>query len=367
MRQGFRPMLEPPKHRKAVVEARRPGLCIFLTVVVVVLVFTIFGVSGWNVFVHRFDTNTQYFHTFDEVSMGEVGNDLSATFCEGYKVTMSGPGHVYLLPHSAVVNTSDVQYTPVDMRQQPFMVFNVKSAYLLTGSAVNVTACLEKGSFGPPAKVVFIKGDRNFESWRKDNECHDCVLKHVTIHENDICDRERDREAHRARLYYQVMENDKYFLVIYYGRPQQDPHMRSAGIKLHGELIHTQFDVSNAEQVCKSSSCVFELPWMSNKDVVVKFDFFPWNSFRNVTTECQARLIFWSLLFGTLPVVCVVPVMALFGVFFCRRTRRNAKALRAKHEERRQMRERMSQGKNKGPIHIITQNEDYGSVAIQDG
>lgn len=214
---------------------------------------------------------------------------------------------------------------------------------------------------------LLFSGDNNFQSWRKDNECRDCVLKHVTIHENDFCDNERERESHRARLYYQVEDNDKYFLVISYGRPQTDHHMPSAGVTLWGEFIHTQFDVSNAEKICHALTCMFELPWMSDKDVVVKFDWLPWSNVRNVSTECQARLVFWVLLFGALPLVCVIPVTVLFGVFFCRRTRRNAKALRAKQEERRQMRERKAGGNNRGTIHTITQNEDYGSVAIQDG
>lgn len=145
--------------------------------------------------------------------------------------------------------------------------------------------------------------------------------------------------------------------------------MTDPGIILTGVITRTQFDTSNAELRCNvihDASCNFILPWMSNKDVVVKFGgshsgYAP----IGLTTQCQARVIFWVCLFGFLPVVCVIPVSFLFGWFFLRRTQRNAKAKRQR-EERRMARGKTSLGNNDQLGNVVPQNEDYGTMAIQD-
>lgn len=373
MRKGFRPTLEPPSHRRAVVEARRPVLCALLTAVVILLVFTIFSVSGWNVFVHRFNATQLVFHVTDEVSLSEVNDDLSATFCDGYKVTLSGAGQVFLLPKQPSVNVTTFDEVPVELKQLPNRAFNVKDAYLLAGSVIDLTACREPGS--PPfyASAVLIQGDDNFRSWRQNNYC-DCVLERVHIPDNVFCGSpiQRHEATSAAKLYHKVRTNERYYMVIFYGRPQMNHRENEEkGIRLQGVFKRTHYITSNAERECNlfhQGSCSFELPWMSSKDIVVKFTGFPLNPMPVfMETRCNTRVIFWICLFGLVPVLCVIPVSLMFGWFFLRRTKRNAKALRLREERRRLAAEKLTASKSGHTNNVAVHNEDYGSMAIQFG
>lgn len=89
MRPGFRPLLVPPiTHCHTVVaDSRRTVLCLVVTLVVILLVITIFGMSAWNVYEHRFGENTFFYSSGDEVALSQTASDFSATFCDSYTVS----------------------------------------------------------------------------------------------------------------------------------------------------------------------------------------------------------------------------------------------------------------------------------------
>uniref|UniRef100_A0A0B7AGJ9 E3 ubiquitin-protein ligase APD1-4 middle domain-containing protein n=1 Tax=Arion vulgaris TaxID=1028688 RepID=A0A0B7AGJ9_9EUPU len=327
MRKGFRPLLKPLPRCRAKTEEQQPILCLTLSLLASLFVIAIFGLSAWNTYVHRFSNNVYTFHNGDEVAMSQVTSDFSSMFCDGYKVSLQGSGQAFLLPHHAAVNTSFSDDTPVAIHQLPYRELNVIYMYLLERSFVNVTACFNTAPVSPNAEMVLIQGDGNFKTWRRKRFCSNCVLKRTKIPHNAFC----GDSGQMPSLYYDVKSNDAYFLVVFDVRPGPKRHFIHDGIFLRGVVSRTHFDLSNTEQIChivNGSSCFFLLPWMSTKDVVIKFDGPSWNSYHNtVTTHCQIRQFFFICLFGILPFVCIFLILVLFCCFLRRRAANNTKMI----------------------------------------
>ncbi|RUS73159.1 hypothetical protein EGW08_019081 [Elysia chlorotica] len=196
MVKGFRPSLEAPAHRQ-VNNSARPILCFFICVGVAILVFSAFGASGWNIYIHRFDYNRQFFSAGDEVAISDVTSDFSSFFCQSYEVTLYKPGQVYLLSGSAEVNKSLIgQDESISMLQVPGFPYRELSLYLLDQSELSLSACRQNGSRDLSAEIVLIKGKENVRSWRRDRKCESCVLKRVRIPEDSRCSNEEDDSRH---------------------------------------------------------------------------------------------------------------------------------------------------------------------------
>lgn len=362
MAKGFRPPLVPPSHRRVDTESRRPVLCLGLTFGVTFLVFTIFGMSAWNVYEHRFSNNSLTLQTSDEVSIKEVSSDLSAIFCHAYKVTSRAPVTLYFLPRHAEVNTSDKDVVAISIHQLPDREYSYRNFYMLDGSAISVFACSKEdyGNRGFESEIVFLQGSDNFRQWRKSRFCHDCTRKRVTIPK--CGDRKSDLRA--GWLNDTVTVNDYYFFIVYYGRPHK--HDSDLGIFVNGSLTRTHFDTRNAENKCHSgafSICQFELPWLSTKDLVMRFDEFK-DKFEEVPvyTQCQIRLVLWICLFGVLPVVCIIPIIIIFGCFLCRKRERSFSTVRQQAVSKSGKR----QDKNILVEHEVVPGQEEDGMTIQD-
>ncbi|CAG5119450.1 unnamed protein product [Candidula unifasciata] len=369
MRQGFRPLLVPPysQSHALVSDSRRPFLCLVVTLVVILLVITIFGMSAWNAYEHRFGKNTFVFYSGDEVALSQTASDFSATFCDSYKVSLQGAGQVFLLPSAATVNATAVEHVPVNIHQLPYREFNVVHKFLLQQSTVNVTACRRGGSVYSRAEIMLIQGDKNFYRWRRNIYCSDCVLRRVHIRDDAVCDHARQL----PRLYHKITRDDRYFLFVFNGRPDSRPRLLSLGILLSGMISRTHFDLSDAEKTCyivNSSSCIFTLPWGSTKDVVVKFGGPDSDSFRDtLSTSCQARVVFWVCLFGILPLVCIFVTLTSVYCFLRRKRIIITRFSRGCNDEMANERTRLLQRQNQQSPNYVPQNDNGGTVAIQQG
>ena len=191
------------------------------------------------------------------------------------------------------------------------------------------------------------------------------------------------QRGHPATFNHTVSSNDRYYLIIFYGTPGGPESLfTEPGVRLQGTVRRTGFDVRQAKQVCdvtggdqtsfldilesetqttgrsnstSPNTCLFDLPWGSDMDIVVRFGDFHLNDFRKdevdgglrdmygdgmdpevdttingvlsfpdrehdgMETKCHARLSMWVCLFGVLPVVLVFLFSVLIGFLLCRR------------------------------------------------
>ncbi|CAL1527858.1 unnamed protein product [Lymnaea stagnalis] len=363
MAKGFRPPLVPPSHRRVDTESRRPVLCLGLTLGVTLLVFTIFGMSAWNVYEHRFSNNSLTLQTSDEVSIKEVSSDLSAIFCHAYKVTSRAPVTLYFLSQHAEVNTTDKDVVAISIHQLPGREYSYRSFYMLDSSAINVYACGKEdfyGKGGSESEIVFLQGSDNFRQWRKSRFCRDCTRKRVSIPK--CGDHHDDRRM--GWLNDTVTVNDYYFFIVYYGRTHK--HDSDLGIFVNGSLTRTHFDTRYAENKCHSGAffiCQFELPWLSNKDLVMRFDEFK-DRFEEtlVYTQCQIRLVLWICLFGVLPVICIILITIIFGCFLCRKRERSFTTVKQQAVSKKGRR----QDKDGLVDREVVQGQEEDGMTIQD-
>ncbi|GFN74089.1 hypothetical protein PoB_000059500 [Plakobranchus ocellatus] len=430
MVKAFRPSLEPPAHRQVrVTQTARPGLCLLVCAGVTALLIGGFVASGWNVYVNRFDKNRFRFSSGDEVAVSDVSSDFSSMYCDSYEVKLWAKGQVYLLPNKAKVNTSLIgQEECFSMLQIPGLAFRETSLYLLDQSELSFSVCRQNGSLQLPAEVIIMKGNTNLMNWRKNKECSDCTLHRVEIPLNALCGGDiEQREAlsgeidmvgtedltdylknehlikatlreHKERnvtqqkasemssikvsrhfnawnpaassrplqFNYTVKGNDKYFLIIFYGRPVgPESVFTNPGIQIQGRVKRTSFNLKDATQVCNLTmvhpydfqsanssfdSCLFDLPWGSDQDVVVHFGESlphdhedscrkhelgarrdsgihsgssivlsdPNHGQEGMVTKCHIRLVIWVCLFVVLPIVLGLVFSAVVGCFLCR-------------------------------------------------
>lgn len=216
--------------------------------------------------------------------------------------------------------------------------------------------------------IVLFSGNDNFRRWREDSYCDDCVLARVDIPQGAHCDK---KYRPLKRLFHQVESNDRYFLVIFNGRPGLGYHRKDSFIYLSGHISRTHFDLRDAQKPCymlNNSDCYFELPWMSRRDVVVKFEGLHWRDYRStLITQCTTRVIFWVCLFGILPLGLIILASVVFGCFLCRPRTSKVRVAEESRGERDGERERLLPDKDGQRTENVPEDEDNGSMSIQLG
>ncbi|KAK6962590.1 hypothetical protein BgiMline_032700 [Biomphalaria glabrata] len=345
MAKGFRPNLVPPSHRKVETEGRRPCLCFGLSLAVTILVFVIFGVSGWNLFKHRFSKNT--LDDVQEAALNDITDDFSATFCNSYKVSSSRPGMMYVLPEHARVNTS---YKDTHNFTDPDVF---KKLFLLKGTELYISTCRKfSRSYHDSHLMILVKGSDNYKA-KFHHSCHSCTIWNVSLCENH----EHKSKPFNFTVNYTVTSNDFYYLLFNF-------QTTSANLDFNASLELTHFDTRNAYKKCNVSlntPCQFDLNWQSDDDVVIKFPTLKDKS--SIYTECQIRLAFWICLFVALPVVTVLPITMLLACFLCRVRKRTFSAVK----EQARVKRRKAQDK-RTLVHseVIPDHTDGTTIQTDD-
>lgn len=279
------------------------------------LVFVVFGLTAFNIYHNRFGRTKHDYHVGDMVSMQQASEDLSSIFCRGYQVETFNKTFFYLLPHQAQIDPNFRRSSHFDVSTQPGhgTMFMYRLRQLLQESTVNMQACRHmkhaETQSDVPAEFAVIRGKADFEEWKKHyNSRH--FRNRATIPKDASCD---NSSSSLPTLNFTVLRSDIfYFLLIVHQRMSRH-QAQSEDITLSVSMNMTRYNLNASVDLCNAShsSCVFQLDWGSEPDVVA------WVRDRDenvdksdidasFVTDCNERLAFWLPVFGAIPVVIVI-------------------------------------------------------------
>lgn len=310
----YRPSLLPPRGRQ-LERSYRPWLtCFSVSFAITTLICIVFGLTAYNIFVHRFGRTEHHYHGGDEVALSNAGKDLSSIFCSAYQVRPHGIADLYLLPAKAMLDPAhhfNRSFTIKALMKRP--TFFTRVYYLNQNAAVHLVACRNSSNelqsrIDDTAEFLVIMGDDHYQEWTSNFNARHARYR-VTIPVNATC----DSNSHLPQLDVVVQDADNYYFVLYVSHHEpklnHSPNDEKDFTTLTGKIIEEGLDVTGYLNLChwNQSECDFPLPWNSQRDVVGKLrqDMSDVELSLTFSTDCQERLAFWIPLFGILPAVLV--------------------------------------------------------------
>lgn len=309
---AYRPLLLPPRGRQ-LERSYRPWLtCFSVSFAITILICVVFGLTAYNIFVHRFGRTQHKYHSGDEVSLLQAGKDLSSVFCSAYNVRPYFGAELFLLPSEARLDPAHRVNRTFSIKLQPRnYLYTSQIYYLNKESHVQLTACRHT-SHEPVdqvddfAEFVVIEGDAHYQEWIKYfNSRH--TRNEVPIPINATC----DGNTALPHLNFDVLQPDNFYFVLVSGHhgPKQMISLNNEKdeVILMGLLNETRLNVTGSLNVChiNQSECDFPLTWDSKRDVVARIQSGLEDQEFSFSTDCLERITFWIPIFGVLPVVLV--------------------------------------------------------------
>ncbi|KAK7093802.1 uncharacterized protein [Littorina saxatilis] len=300
---------------------RRNGACVAATITSVLVVIAIFGFTAYNLHENRFSRNQFQVHVGDEVAVSRFSDDLSEKFCSGYEVELWDRAEVYLLPHRAQTNESYHRKDAFQISYDPGMLFmNTLGFYLLENSSVKVTGCHRpEDPSDIPGEMILHRGDLHSHNGGHHDD-QDDEVKRVEIPRSATCN---SSHSSLPKLDYTVTEEGNYYVIL----TEKSCHSRrerhsDGGLRLNGTLERTAYDVSSFKDSCKNHYvCRFSLDFDddTDDDVVIRIQNNPVTpmSKSSFNTHCHPRVMFWTGIFGGVPLVLVAFLIAFWVWLFC--------------------------------------------------
>lgn len=299
---------------------QRKGACVTATTTSVLVIFGIFGLTAFNLTHNKFGCNHFHAHVGDEVALSSFSDDLSAKFCSEYKIHLWDRSHMYLLPSTARVNTTQHRQEHFQIRYaRDSMILNSRGFYLLPNSSLDVTGCRMPNSGDAPVEMVLFQGDyfgdhdHHWQAMKKNEH----VVQRVEIPRDVLCN---ESSPNTPRLEYVVTQADTYYVILM-ERSHTHGHLSSGDVVLNGTLNRSVYDVSGATAVCSDRfECQFSLDFDNDDvDIVILINDNPMTPMprSSVDTLCEARVMFWVGIFGMIPLVIVATILPFWVWLFC--------------------------------------------------
>ncbi|XP_071086039.1 uncharacterized protein [Haliotis cracherodii] len=281
-------------------------LLLYVSIIVIISVTAYLNVSSFKFGYHSNDLGG-----VGQAAVSDVVGDFNPVVCNTYNVTSSNPMNVFLVKGTATIergNISTLTRQAADLF--PGIFVNRNSFYLLEGSKMKLTACIDSGSKDKNVQIIVLKGTNSWNAWTLGG-CNGCSLRVIPLR----------TECKDGNLIFQynVVSRDTYFVTI---TKDNDHSVTSLDVTAELEVNRTTFDTSHAQQVCLSATkCVLDLTAGNSEDVIIESD-----DLLSFGTECGQRLVFWFGVFAVLPLGLVIVGVLVF--LSCRKKKEPAKNTR---------------------------------------
>ncbi|XP_046328729.2 uncharacterized protein LOC124112645 isoform X1 [Haliotis rufescens] len=212
-----------------------------------------------------------------------VNRKISTLFCDSLTLDSTSEFSAYLLNTQPDVDTDQIQ--KYQQRDSVYILngdYSYWKFYLLEGSVMNVMSCADAN-----VDLYIMKGEDNFNTWKKDNFCSDCFIQDMIV--TNGCQDSMDHYTLNASTsddYYFVYKNNIYDTWV------------TAEFRLKRTLYNTN---GFTDRCLNSVNCDLDLDLDSNQVIVyhISDDSFPGDL--SITTTCNARPWVYVLAFAACP------------------------------------------------------------------